>query len=234
MRNSSKQQLSFPNATTLAARVFQILAAQIVEGLIPAGSKISEPELSTRLNVSRASLREAIGRLEACNLVTRKANVGARVVELGCEQLIEIYHVREALEGMAARQAAENMSTKEVADLKRLLQRHAEDFKKAGGITYFQKDGDLDFHYIIVQGSHNQRLINLLCNDLYHQVRMYRYQFGMPSRRARPALTEHGHIVDAIADGDGEMAELLMRRHVRTSRLNVARLLEQETEQNHG
>ena len=230
----SKSSGSSTNVTTLTDKVFQILAARIVEGLIPAGSKISEPELSKRLNVSRASLREAIGRLEACNLVTRKANVGARVAELSSEQLIEIYHVREALEGMAARQAAVNMSTKEVEELRALLRHHDEEFQKTDGIAYYQEGGDLDFHYRIVQGSYNQRLINLLCNDLYHQVRMYRYQFGMTSRRAKPALIEHGHILDAIADGDGEMAELLMRRHIRASRMNVERLLEQGGESSHG
>ncbi|WP_455199439.1 GntR family transcriptional regulator [Kaarinaea lacus] len=214
--------------TTLTDRVFQILSREIVEGTIPAGSKISEPELSRRLNVSRASLREAISRLESCNLVTRKANVGARVAELSNEQLIEIYHIREALEGVAARQAAENMTEDEVDGLKALLKQHTDDFKRADGTAYFQKDGDLDFHFRIVQGSHNQRLISLLCNDLYHQMRMYRYQLGMTSRRAGPALKEHSLIVDAIADGDGEMAELLMRRHVRASRLNIERLFAQE------
>lgn len=222
------------NTVTLADRVFHTLAAQIVEGQLAAGSKISEPELSRRLNISRASLREAIGRLESCNLVTRKANVGARVAALSSEQLIEIYHIREALEGMAARQAAENISTKEVEELRSLLKHHAVAFKKADGAAYFQKEGDLDFHFRIVQGSHNQRLINLLCNDLYHQLRMYRYQFGMTSQRAKPALREHGQILDAIADGDAEMAELLMRRHVRVSRLNVERLLEQQNGITHG
>lgn len=234
MTKHNKPSVSPSNVTTLTDRVFQTLAAQIVEGKIPAGSKISEPELSKRLNVSRASLREAIGRLEACNLVTRKANVGARVAELSSEQLIEIYHVREALEGMAARQAAENMSAKEVEELRALLRHHGDEFQRADGTAYYQEDGDLDFHYRIVQGSYNQRLIDLLCNDLYHQVRMYRYQFGMTSRRAEPALIEHGHIIDAIADRDGEMAELLMRRHIRASRLNVERLLEQRGESSHG
>ena len=86
------------DSTRLTDRVFDTLCAAIIDGEIPAGSKISEPDLAKRLRVSRASLREAIGRLEACNLVTRKPNVGARVVELNGDQLLEIYHLREALE----------------------------------------------------------------------------------------------------------------------------------------
>ena len=79
----------------------------------------------------------------------------------------------------------------------------------------------MDFHFRIVQGSGNQRLIDILCNDLYHLARMYRCQFGMGSDRARDALREHELVVDAIADRDGELAEFLMRRHIRASRRNV-------------
>lgn len=213
------------DATTLADRVFKTLCAAIVEGDIPAGSKISEPDLAKRLQVSRASLREAIGRLEACSLVTRKPNVGARVVHLDSNQLLEIYHVREALEGMAARLAAEHMTEQEIEELKRLVNEHQIQIEEDGGDTHFQHVGDLDFHLLIVQGSHNSRLIKLFHNDLYHLVRMYRNQFDLTSQRTRPALAEHHYIVDVIAGGDGEMAELMMRRHVRASRENLERML---------
>jgi len=211
--------------TTIADQVFSTLCTDIVEGKITAGSKISEPDLAKRLSVSRASLREAIGRLEACNLVQRKANIGARVVSLSQEKLLEIYHVREALEGMAARLAAKNITPEEVIKIQQLLKHHAIEVKKAEGASYFQRSGDLDFHYHIVQSSHNDTLINLLCHDLYHLMRLYRYQFGRVSQRAFPALDEHGTIINAIADGDGEMAELLMRHHIRRSRRNIEQMM---------
>ncbi len=210
---------------TLAEQVFHRLRRQIVEGEIPAGTKISEPELSRSLGISRGPLREAIGRLEAGGLLVRRANVGARVVELSLEQLLEIFLVREALEGLAARLAAERMPEAEIEELRRLLEQHRTQVEQEAGRAYFQKEGDLDFHYRIVQGSRNERLIQLLCDDLYHLVRMYRYQFGMASPRARRGLQEHLHILDAIADRDPEMAETLMRRHVRASRRNVEYLL---------
>ena len=210
---------------TIADRIFTRIKRSIVEGELPPGSKISEPELARTYGISRGPLREAIGRLEACSLVVRKPNIGARVVTLSNEQLLEIYHVREALEGMAARLAAQNMTEGEIGELRELLIQHQSGIDGEGGSAYFQKEGDLDFHYRIVQGSKNGRLIELLCNDLYHLVRLYRYQFGMASSRASRAFVEHGHIVDAIADGDGELAELLMRHHIRASRHNVERML---------
>lgn len=210
---------------TIADRVFEQIRQAIVEGGIAAGSKISEPELAKVYGISRGPLREAIGRLEACGLVERKANVGARVVALSSDQLLEIFEIREALEGMAARLAARRMAPEDVADLRELLDRHAGQIERDQDHAYFQREGDLDFHYRIVLGSGNRRLVDLLCNDLYHLVRLYRYQFGMQSRRGPRAFVEHEHIVDAIERGDGELAELLMRHHIRASRENVERML---------
>jgi DNA-binding GntR family transcriptional regulator len=217
--------VSMGPAVTLSERLFEQIRGAIERGDIAAGSKISEPELARRFGVSRGPLREAIGRLEACGLVERRANVGARVVTLSSEGLLEIFQVREALESMAARLAAEHMTDEEIAALRGLLDQHGRQIEEDSGQAYFQKVGDLDFHYRIVQGSRNGQLIKLLCNDLYHLMRLYRYQFGMQSRRAPRAFVEHRMIVDAIEQRDGEMAELLMRHHIRTSRENVKSML---------
>lgn len=215
---------------TIASKVFHDLVTAIVEGQIVAGSKISEPELAKSLGISRGPLREAIARLEACGLVIRKPNVGARVVSLSARDMLEISEIREPLEGMACRLAAENRSDEDVAELRRLLEQHMAMDSLQRGQAYYQKEGDLDFHYRIVQCCKNQKMIGLLCDDLYHLVRMYRYQYGMPSPRAKRAFSEHTQIIDAIEDRDGELAEILMRRHIRASRKNIqARLLEQES-----
>ena len=202
-------------------RLFEQLKTAIFEGDIPVGSKLSEPELARDYQVSRGALREAIARLEACRLVTRKTNVGARVVELSAQNLMEIFLVRESLEGMAARLAAQHITEEEVVALEALLEQHEQDIQNSEDHAYFQKEGDLDFHYQIVLASHNTTLFNLLCNDLYQVVRLYRYQFGMRSNRATQAFNEHRHIIAAIKRGDGEMAEHIMRAHIRASRDSV-------------
>lgn len=215
--------------TTIADQVFAEIRKAIVEGDIPQGSKISEPELARRFGISRGPLREAMGRLESSNLVQRRANVGARVITLSYEQLLEIFHVREALEGVAARLAARHMSDDEIAGLRALLMEHRRQVDRDDARAYVRREGDLDFHYRIVEGCRNRRLQGLLCNDLYHLVRMYRCQFGMASPpRARRALDEHSHIADAIEGRDGELAEILMRRHIRASRKNVEQRLSED------
>ena len=201
---------------SIAGKVFDSLCHAIVMGEIGAGSKISEPELARQYKVSRASLRDAIGRLEACNLVIRRPNVGARVVSLSDEELLEIYTVREALEGMAARQAAQQMSDAELSELQLILHEGAE--LNANDLNH-------DFHYGIVKGCKNNRLKHLLCDDLYHLMRMYRYQLGREGGRESVAAKEHSLIMDALLDRDAEMAELLMRRHIRLSRLYIEKSL---------
>lgn len=210
-------------AVTSADKTFFQLRSDIVEGVIPSGSKLSETELSTKYQVSRAVIREAINRLEACHLVERRANVGARVVSLTPAGLIQLYQVREALEGMAARLAAKNMSDEEIADLTSLLDNHFQTVKD--GNSYYQEAGDLDFHYRIILGSKNQHLIEVLINGIYHLIRMYRVQLGMAGPRVTTAFDEHKHVVQAIANRDEELAEILMRRHILYSKNNIERKL---------
>ena len=199
-------------AVTAADKTFILLRDAIVEGKIAAGTKLSETELSTKYEVSRAVVREAINRVESCRLVERKANVGARVINLTQAGLVELYKIRSALEGLAARLAATNMSEAEIDDLTELLFTHEK--KIMADKSYYQQAGDVDFHYRIILGSKNNQLINLLVHGIYHLVRMYRVQYGMSGPRVTTALGEHQHIVNAIKNKDGELAELLMKRHI--------------------
>jgi DNA-binding GntR family transcriptional regulator len=195
------------NPVTASDKTFLQLRQDIVEGDILSGSKLSEAELATRYAVSRAVVREAINRLENCHLVERKPNVGARVVALGPERLVSLYQVRESLEGMAARLAATNMTDDEIDDLRALL------------------SGDVDFHYRIILGSKNDHLISMLIEGIYHLIRMYRVQLGMAGPRVTTAFDEHSSIARAIENRDGELAEILMRRHIFYTRNNLEQKL---------
>ncbi len=210
---------------TIADSICSKLQTAIVEGIIPAGSKISEPALANQFGISRGPLREALSRLEQCKLIERKPNVGARVISLTRQHLVEIYLIRESLEGLAARQAAENMSDKEINEIDVLLDKHEKHIKQDQ--SYYQKEGEMDFHCRIVKGSRNNHLIEMYINDLYHLIRLYRYQFGMVSKRVPRAFVEHGLIADAIRQHDGELAQFLMTRHIRSSRITVEKMLDE-------
>ncbi|KJH82795.1 GntR family transcriptional regulator [Pseudomonas sp. KSR10] len=208
---------------TLSEHVFRLIQAAIVKGEIAPGSKISEPELARTYGISRGPLREAIHRLEGQKLLVRVPHVGARVVSLSHEELIELYEIRESLEGMACRLAAQRMSETEIGELRRVLETHERDEAFKAGVGYYQQEGDFDFHYRIIQGSGNRTLTQMLCGELYQLVRMYRIQFSATPNRPHQAFAEHHRILDAIADRDGELAELLMRRHIGASKRNIER-----------
>ena len=97
---------------TKSENLTEYLVEAIVNGELAPGSKISEPELAKRFEVSRGPLREAIMRVEGLGLIERIPHVGARVITFSADKLLELYAVREALEGMAARLAARHISHK--------------------------------------------------------------------------------------------------------------------------
>lgn len=213
---------------TLGEHVLRQIQSAIVRGEIAPGSKISEPELARSYGISRGPLREALHRLEGQKLLVRVPHVGARVVSLSRTELNELYQIRESLEGLACRLAAERMSVEEIEALRGVLRAHEQDEAFQAGRGYYQQEGDFDFHYRIVKGSGNSLLIRMLCDELYQLARMYRIQYSATPNRPAQAFAEHHRILDAIAEGDGELAELLMRRHIRTSRLNIERQIQQE------
>lgn len=210
---------------TLTEQLTERLVAAIVSGELAPGEKLSEPELAQRFGTSRGPLREALQRLEGMRLVERRPNVGARVAEVGQRELVDLYNVREALEGMACRLAASSITPDEIVALRVLLDLHEQrpDVKEDRG--YFQADALTDYHAHLVQASRNAELIALL-DQLSHRVRLYRYRSSHMTSRPQRALKEHHQILDAIEAGDGELAELLMRRHIRAARQSVEADLE--------
>ncbi|EGR2025351.1 GntR family transcriptional regulator [Vibrio cholerae] len=218
------RQASTEKESTKSENLTEYLIEAIVEGQLAPGSKISEPELAKQFQVSRGPLREALMRVEGLGLIERIPHIGARVIQLSPTKLVELYAVREALEGMAARLAARNITEIELAGLESLLSTHSTHIDQVEGASYFHQQGDFDFHYRIIQASRNQQLIGLLCDELYHLLRMYRYQSPRSHSRPVEALEEHKFILRAIRQRDEELAEMLMRRHISRS----SQLIEQQ------
>ena len=228
--NSSKNanKLKTAEPKTLSEQAFNEIKDAIIAGDLEQGSKVTEHKLAKQYGLSRGSLREAIRRLEAIRLLVRVPHAGMHVVTLTSELMEEIYTVREALEGMSARLAAQRMSNEDIASVSDLLDRHQSSIDKSQGKHYFQREGDLDFHYRIAQASDNQWLIDLLSSELYQLLRIGRQRSGQTPERPIKAIQEHRHIVEAIRMRDPELAELLMRRHISGAWNIVKTLLAEE------
>ncbi|TGN41503.1 GntR family transcriptional regulator [Marinobacter confluentis] len=206
---------------TRADEAFDCLQTAIIKGDLVPGEKIGEVELCSRFNLTRGPLREALGRLESRGLLIRRPHAGVKVVSVSAEELMELYRIREVMEGLAAKQAAERMTDQEIADLKATLDSHETMIEQAQGQAYYQAEGDYDFHHRIATGSRNAKLAQMLLGDLYYMVRMYRYRLSQSSGRPHRALGEHRRIAEAIASRDGELAEFLMKRHINAARENI-------------
>lgn len=213
-------------AQSLVDVVAERIEAAIISGDLEPGSKLSEQALAASLGVSRGPLREAIRRLEGRKLLQRTPNIGVRVAALSLKDLYEILQVREALEGMACALAAKNMSDAELEALANLLDQHQRQKSVQEGIGYYQESKDFDFHFRIVKGSGNERLIQMLCGDLYYLLRVYRYKSSTKPGRAMKALQEHKEIVAALTRRDPVAAEQKMRQHIRNARAYVEEQLQ--------
>lgn len=197
----------------LADVVFAQVLDAIYQGRLPPDSVINEAALAQEFGVSRGPVREAIRRLQGIQLITREPYMKARVVTLSAEAALELFQMRMALEGVACNLAARRMDEQEIARLQA-------DLEQDRRLRLPSEDGTtpvplvFDFHERIVRASGNQRIINSLCGDLYHLLRVYRRHSGTVLERKDDAYIEHWQILRAIRARDAELAESLMRSHI--------------------
>jgi DNA-binding GntR family transcriptional regulator len=215
---------------TLARRTFDSIKADIIDGELAQGTKIVESDLALKYGISRGPLREAIHRLEQIKLIVRVPHAGSRVVTLDTKMMEDIYTARESLEGMAARLAARLMPDTEIAALSTLLDQHEASISETEGKAYFQREGDIDFHFRIAMASQNQWILENLNGELYQLIRMCRHQSGQFPSRAQTALNQHRQIAAAIERRDEELAEILMRRHISGAWEIVKQILEDQND----
>jgi DNA-binding GntR family transcriptional regulator len=204
--------------TTLVNQVFDKIFNLLVSGEIPLGGTMNEAVLADRFAVSRGPVREAVKQFQGRGLVTKEPYHKARVVDLSVSDMVQIFQLREAVEGMSVRLATTAMSD---AALDQLL----------AEFTQAREDGStevLDVHVRIAQGSGNDRIAALLCDELYYLLRLYRARSGeMPGRR-RNAHAEHWQILRAMRTRDADLAESLMRSHILRATTSLQDMLDKE------
>lgn len=211
--DSQSSTLSEIESHTLADLAFKHIQTAIIRGELAPGARLDEIALARVLGISRGPLREAFRRLEERKLLERKPRAGVSVVDLRPQDVRETFLIREALEGMAARLAADRISEDELAKLEVEVELQAE--RLSGGAIYEPEAGDFTFHLAVAQASRNARLQELLSNDLLYLLCIYRCRSARSAERAKVAMAEHRAVVQAFRARNGEAAERLMRQHIR-------------------
>jgi DNA-binding GntR family transcriptional regulator len=180
----------------------------IESGELGSGSRLTETELARRLGISRTPVREALHRLHAMGLAEHGPQRGLIIAHLSYDQIRQLFAVREGLEGMATRLAAEHASRAEVNILREMV---AEDRTISDPLKLQGRNKLL--HRQIVQSSHNQFMIEALGNLRVHMSLLPGSTYSRPER-IKSAQAGHEEIVEAIAQGDGDRAERAAREHI--------------------
>lgn len=192
--------------------VYRALQDLLARHQFAPGQKLNVEGLARALGVSRTPVWEALKKLEGEGVVRTRPRKGVYVTALDADKAREIYVVREAVEGLAARLAARHISAAELRDLERSLD--AQQAAWAGGDVPAYSRADIDFHNIVVQASRNDTLIRIL-RSLYGQILVLRLQTLNLKARMRPSILEHQRTFAALKSGDPDRAEAVARRHIR-------------------
>lgn len=176
------------------------------------GDKISVEELSRDLGVSRTPLWGAINRLEAEGIVEVVPRQGVFLIKYDQTRALEIYLVREALEGMAARTLARTITDVQIEKLEESVQAQRR-YLQAGEMDGYHR-ATLEFHEKLIAFTENKTLEKLL-TSVYAQVRAMRVQQRFVPTHPPQSCEDHERLLDAFRKRDAELAEHLARAHVR-------------------
>jgi DNA-binding GntR family transcriptional regulator len=198
----------------LTQRAYDEIRRRILVGEFLPSSPISEYQLAATLNISRTPVREALKRLEKDGLVWSIPNIGTFVAELSAQDIMEIYQVREGLEGMAARIAAEQMPEKDIELLENEIVFTEQVSSTALVDEIFERD--IRLHKLIIESTLNVRLGKILAtlDDQMHRVRII---FSQSPDWVEAVVREHSSIVENIKARNGKGAENAMVQHLRSA-----------------
>jgi DNA-binding GntR family transcriptional regulator len=198
------------------------LRRRILDGELQPQKPLSEYQLAAELHLSRTPVREALKRLEHEGLVRFVHNYGAFVAELSVRDIVEIYQVREQLEGFSARIAAEEMPAPLVRSLEQELTRAQK--LASSGRSQQTFESDVHLHKQIIQCTKNSRLITFL-GTLDDQVHRVRVLSSRSPERLKETVEEHRKILDRIKHHDAEGAQKAMSKHLQAACNNAVRLM---------
>jgi DNA-binding GntR family transcriptional regulator len=211
---------------SLPEHVYESVRERILSGELQGGQRLKERDISDALNVSRIPVREALQLLEASGFVRVIPRRGAIVNELTERDVDELFDVRESLEPLAARLAAEKSAPESLAVLERVLQESRSAVEAGDGVRLARSN--LEFHAAVVRAADNRLLETLMRGILERMAWVFR---TTADRDMRVQCAEHENLVSAIRAGRVELAGSLAYAHVASGREpSVTRVRERETD----
>lgn len=210
---------------SLQERTYRTLRAAILNGEFPVGARIYETQVAAQLGVSRNPVRESMRRLQQDGLVDVRPRGGIYVASISMEEADDIYRVRGALEGVAARLAAERITDDELETLGHFAEGSGAEDVYPNSHELPIVTGSERFHRAVHEFAHSPQVLEPL-KIIYGRVLHYRNVTLRLPGRANVASEGHMEIYRAIARRDGVRAEAVMRDHIEGARISLLRHLE--------
>jgi DNA-binding GntR family transcriptional regulator len=196
--------------TAYHLQVYALIREDILSGRLALGQRINEYSLAKEFGVSRSPVREAVRMLERDGLLVSTTN-GTMVNPLEDRAICEIYQAQQVLEAFAARDCAENMTEKELAELERCVQQ----CKQAHAQNDMQQVVALNtkFHKTLVSYCQNRLLCTMIDRQMDLAFLARRKEFTTYHKQDE-YLSEHSEILRAIQAKDADAVEACVRRHI--------------------
>jgi DNA-binding GntR family transcriptional regulator len=223
---------------TLGLRAYEELREMLVQGRLEPGTQLVNRKLADEIGMSMTPVREAVTRLASEGLVEHVPGAGAFVRRISRQELAELYDVREALEPVAAAQAAEHATGAEIGELRAIV---ADSFQLIRAIAASAEghasptqmatwlDLDRRFHEVVFLASRNRWLSKIAAD-----MKLLAFGFS-PQRRVPEFLTvsaavvtwrAHRRLIHALARRDSIAAAAVVREHVQLGKHEVFAHLE--------
>lgn len=201
-------------SNSLTTLVQSEIEKMILDGVIAAGSKLTESTLAEQLGVSRGPVREAFRMLEEAGLVRTEKNRGVFVRSLPLEEVLEIFELRAVLEQFVGTKVAQMATTTDVRDLKARVRAMDQAAKQGDSAMYHREN--LAFHDRLLELAGNAKL-TITYKRLVNELRLCRRQ-NLTPQTMKVFTAEHKEIVRCIAAGDADATAQAMLAHVQGSR----------------
>ncbi|WP_052890409.1 GntR family transcriptional regulator [Thermogemmatispora carboxidivorans] len=188
----------------------EFLIDAIVKGQYRPGERIVESRVAQELGVSQGPVREALRDLELLGFVVSSPYRGTQVRKVSRRDLLELYPIRAALEGVAARAAAMRIDKATLRQLEELLAEMRD--AAVRNELHAQTAANIAFHRLIVQAAGNRLLL-----QYWDSMQLYTTTFvtvAIAQRTPQELAERHQVIIEALRDRDPERAEQVMRRHI--------------------
>ena len=205
-------RLRQPTAGSASRQVYRALREAIVSCELAPGQRISENELAERLAVSRTPIREALIRLRDDRFVQIVPQLGTFVTRISTAAVEDAQFIRESLECAAVRLAATRAQPGDLAALAGLVRRQAE----VVGQGDYERFAVLDdeFHAALCELAGHSVAWEVAQRVKGHLNRVRRLSLPQP-RYLEEMVSEHGQVLEALAQGDPDAAEAMLRHHLR-------------------